>query len=147
MPEAISSRTPEGQPNRCPVCGGEVCIEPSAPHGDAPCPKCGVLLWFFRLSDDCYWYEASRVQSILERLAGFFRDKLGLAPSVPVDSLASVDDALAMLNKTLVSDSLDTVELVMVFESEFGAAFPAEDIAQIKTLGDAVKFLIDRDLD
>lgn len=41
-----SSRTPEGVPNRCPVCGAEVCIEPSVPPGDAPCPCCGHLLWF-----------------------------------------------------------------------------------------------------
>ena len=41
-----SSRTPEGQPNRCPICGHEVRIEPSAPPGDATCPFCGSLLWF-----------------------------------------------------------------------------------------------------
>ena len=41
-----SSRTPEGWPNRCPVCGMDVCIEPSVPPGDAPCPHCGHLLWF-----------------------------------------------------------------------------------------------------
>jgi len=42
----ISSRTPEGQPNRCPVCGDFLKIEPSDPAGDAPCPRCGHLLWF-----------------------------------------------------------------------------------------------------
>lgn len=42
----ISSRTPEGEPNRCPVCGKAVRIEPSRPPGDAPCPHCGHLLWF-----------------------------------------------------------------------------------------------------
>lgn len=41
-----SSRTPEGEPNHCPVCGKEVRIEPSRPPGDAPCPHCGHLLWF-----------------------------------------------------------------------------------------------------
>lgn len=41
-----ASRTPEGQPNRCPVCDHEVSIEPSAPPGDATCPYCGHLLWF-----------------------------------------------------------------------------------------------------
>src|SRR5262249_23325486 len=41
----ISSRTPEGLPNRCPVCGADVCVEPSNPAGDAPCPECGQLLW------------------------------------------------------------------------------------------------------
>jgi hypothetical protein len=42
----ISSRTPEGEPNRCPVCRHQLTIEPSRPPGDAPCPRCGVLLWF-----------------------------------------------------------------------------------------------------
>ena len=42
----ISSRTPEGDPNRCPVCGLELRLEPSRPPGDAPCPSCGCLLWF-----------------------------------------------------------------------------------------------------
>lgn len=40
------SRTPEGYPNRCPVCRKDVCIDPSIPPGDAPCPHCGQLLWF-----------------------------------------------------------------------------------------------------
>ena len=40
------SRTPEGDPNRCPVCGARWNIEPSQPAGDAPCPSCGTLIWF-----------------------------------------------------------------------------------------------------
>src|SRR5262245_11621993 len=42
----VSSRTPEGLPNKCPLCGNELRIEPSNPPGDAPCPSCGHLLWF-----------------------------------------------------------------------------------------------------
>lgn len=42
----ISSRTPEGVPNHCPMCGAEVIVDPSIPPGDAPCPHCGHLLWF-----------------------------------------------------------------------------------------------------
>ena len=42
----VSSRTPEGVPNRCPVCGKRVVLEPSDPAGDAPCSHCGHLLWF-----------------------------------------------------------------------------------------------------
>lgn len=41
-----ASRTPEGEPNQCPICGKEVRLEPSRPPGDAPCPNCGHLLWF-----------------------------------------------------------------------------------------------------
>jgi anti-sigma B factor antagonist len=57
----ISSRTPEGTPNRCPVCGHPLKIEPSDPAGDAPCPRCGHLLWFT-------WEDLGDVQVI--RLTG-----------------------------------------------------------------------------
>jgi anti-sigma B factor antagonist len=43
---SISSRTPEGESNRCPVCSNTVRIEPSKDTRDAPCPHCGHLLWF-----------------------------------------------------------------------------------------------------
>jgi anti-anti-sigma factor len=42
----ISSRTPEGRPNECPICGAPIRIEPSEPSKDAPCPDCGHLVWF-----------------------------------------------------------------------------------------------------
>lgn len=45
---SISSRTPEGTPNRCEICGHRVRVEPSLGTLDAPCPCCGHLLWFAR---------------------------------------------------------------------------------------------------
>ena len=42
----ISSRTPEGWPNQCPLCGQAITITPSPGTFDAPCPHCGHLLWF-----------------------------------------------------------------------------------------------------
>jgi tetratricopeptide (TPR) repeat protein len=45
-PMLPSTRTPEGEPNRCQVCGKEFRLEPSRPPGDAPCPNCGSLMWF-----------------------------------------------------------------------------------------------------
>jgi hypothetical protein len=42
----VSSRTPEGDPNRCAVCGHSCKVEPSSLSPDAPCPSCGHLLWF-----------------------------------------------------------------------------------------------------
>jgi hypothetical protein len=44
--DVISSRTPEGQPGRCPICHASFRIEPSQPCGDAPCPCCGHLIFF-----------------------------------------------------------------------------------------------------
>jgi acyl carrier protein len=36
---------------------------------------------------------------------------------------------------------LDTVELVMAFEEEFGLDIPDEDAEQMRTVGDAIKYL------
>ena len=44
----ISSRTPEGNPHHCPVCGDVAVTEPSYPDGDSCCPRCGAILWWFR---------------------------------------------------------------------------------------------------
>jgi serine/threonine protein kinase len=64
----ISSRTPEGLPNRCPVCGTNVRIEPSNPAGDAPCPQCGHLLWFvnrrlWNLPEGCHFTRTKLLSS------------------------------------------------------------------------------------
>lgn len=42
----ISSRTPEGLPNECTVCGKLVWVVPSQPPGDATCPHCGSVVWY-----------------------------------------------------------------------------------------------------
>jgi acyl carrier protein len=44
----------------------------------------------------------------------------------------------------LGADSLDTVELVMAFEEEFGAEIPDEDAEKLKTVGDVVKYLTEK---
>ncbi len=41
----------------------------------------------------------------------------------------------------LGADSLDTVELVMAFEEEFGVDIPDEDAEQMRTVGEAVEYL------
>ena len=41
----------------------------------------------------------------------------------------------------LNADSLDTVELVMEFEDEFETSIPDEQAEQIKTVGQAIKFI------
>lgn len=78
--EIISSRTPEGQPNSCPVCGRRVVIEPSKPPGEAPCPHCGHLLWFdsipmtvIRISDQQDWesFSTEMIQTAQELVAPF----------------------------------------------------------------------------
>jgi acyl carrier protein len=41
----------------------------------------------------------------------------------------------------LGADSLDTVELVMAFEEEFGIDIPDEDAEGLRTVGDAIRYL------
>ncbi|MBA1340165.1 MAG: acyl carrier protein [Pelagibacterales bacterium] len=41
----------------------------------------------------------------------------------------------------LGADSLDTVELVMAFEEEFGSEISDNDAEKILTVGDAIKFI------
>jgi acyl carrier protein len=41
----------------------------------------------------------------------------------------------------LGADSLDTVELVMAFEEEFGIEIPDEDAEKMQTVGDAVAYI------
>ena len=41
----------------------------------------------------------------------------------------------------LGADSLDTVELVMAFEEEFGMELPDEDAEKLQTVGDAISYI------
>ena len=44
----------------------------------------------------------------------------------------------------LGADSLDTVELVMAFEEEFGAEIPDEQAEKLLTVGDVVNYITDK---
>ena len=61
-----------------------------------------------------------------------------------VDKL-TVDEAevtpAAEFSKDLGADSLDTVELIMEFEKEFGITIPDEDAEKITTVGDAIAYI------
>ena len=62
-----------------------------------------------------------------------------------VASQLSVDEALvtpeASFSGDLGADSLDTVELVMAFEEEFGCEIPEEEAEKIQTVQDAVNYI------
>ncbi len=47
----------------------------------------------------------------------------------------------------LGADSLDTVELVMAFEEEFGAEIPDEDAEKLTTVGAVLEYLKGKGLD
>ena len=60
-------------------------------------------------------------------------DKLGVEDDKIVSEASFVDD--------LGADSLDTVELIMEFEEEFGIEIPDEDAENITTVGTAVDYI------
>ena len=67
--------------------------------------------------------------------------------AIIVDLLEVEEDQVtpdASFRDTLEADSLDLVELLMAFEDEFGAPIPDEDVKQIVTVGDAVKYIQQR---
>lgn len=47
----------------------------------------------------------------------------------------------------LGADSLDTVELVMAFEEEFGAEIPDEDAEKLTTVGGVIEYLKSKGFD
>ena len=60
-------------------------------------------------------------------------DHLGVDEQKVTDEASFIDD--------LGADSLDTVELVMAFEEEFGSEISDTEAEKILTVGDAVKFI------
>ena len=60
-------------------------------------------------------------------------NELGVEPEKVTDDASFVED--------LGADTLDTVELVMAFEEEFGIDIPDEDAEQMRTVGDAIAYL------
>ena len=60
-------------------------------------------------------------------------DHLGVEENKVTDEASFIDD--------LGADSLDTVELVMAFEEEFGSEISDSEAEKILTVGDAIKFI------
>lgn len=71
--------------------------------------------------------------AVQEKIKSIIAEQLGVKPEEVVPEASFVDD--------LGADSLDTVELVMALEEEFGIEIPDEDAEKITTVGDAVKYI------
>ena len=63
-----------------------------------------------------------------------------IAEHLGIDDLGKLTDDAKFIDD-LGADSLDTVELVMAFEEEFGSEISDSDAEKILTVGDAVKFI------
>lgn len=70
---------------------------------------------------------------MFERIKELIVEELGVKESAVVEE--------ATFNEDLGADSLDLFELVMSFEDEFGVKIPVEDLENINTVGDVVKYI------
>jgi acyl carrier protein len=73
------------------------------------------------------------MSDVADRVKKIVIEHLGVEAEKVVEKASFIED--------LGADSLDTVELVMAFEEEFGVEIPDDAAENIVTVGDAVKFL------
>jgi len=72
-------------------------------------------------------------ENIEEKVKEIIADRLGVDPEEVTPDASFVED--------LGADSLDTVELVMALEEEFGIEIPDEDAEKIQKVGDAIDYI------
>ena len=72
-------------------------------------------------------------KDISNKVKKMVANHLGVEELKVTDEANFIDD--------LGADSLDTVELVMAFEEEFGSEISDSDAEKILTVGDAIKFI------
>ena len=73
------------------------------------------------------------MSDVAERVKKIVVDHLGVEGDKVKPEASFIDD--------LGADSLDTVELVMAFEEEFGIEIPDDAAETIQTVGDAINFV------
>ncbi len=73
------------------------------------------------------------MSEIAERVQAIIVDKLGVSESEVTPE--------ATFQQDLGADSLDTVELIMEFEKEFGIQIPDDKAETIQTVGDAINYI------
>jgi len=71
--------------------------------------------------------------AVQDKITEIIVEQLGVKAEEVVPEASFVDD--------LGADSLDTVELVMALEEEFGIEISDEDAEKIQTVGDALKYI------
>ena len=72
-------------------------------------------------------------KDISQKVKKMVAEHLGVDEAKVTDQSSFIDD--------LGADSLDTVELVMAFEEEFGSEISDSEAEKILTVGDAIKFI------
>ena len=74
------------------------------------------------------------MSNISERVKEIIAKHLGIEPDQVTEDDNFIDD--------LGADSLDTVELALTFEDEFGCEIPDDAAESMFTVGDVIKFLV-----
>ncbi|MBI1992524.1 MAG: acyl carrier protein [Candidatus Omnitrophica bacterium] len=72
-------------------------------------------------------------EAVTDRVRAIIAEQLGVKLEEVTDSASFIED--------LGADSLDTVELVMALEEEFGIEIPDEDAEKMASVGDAIKYI------
>ena len=70
---------------------------------------------------------------VAERVKDIIFDKLSVEETEVTNEASFTND--------LGADSLDTVELIMEFEKEFGISIPDDQAEKITTVGDAIAYI------
>lgn len=68
-----------------------------------------------------------------DKVKAIIAEQLGVKVEEVTPQASFIDD--------LGADSLDTVELIMALEEEFGVEIPDEDAEKMTTVGDAIKYI------
>ncbi|MCL2104536.1 MAG: acyl carrier protein [Kiritimatiellaeota bacterium] len=74
-----------------------------------------------------------------DRVKAIIVEQLGVNAEQVTPEASFIDD--------LGADSLDTVELIMAFEEEFGSEIPDEDAEKLTSVGKVLDYLKDKGLD
>ena len=75
-------------------------------------------------------------KTIEQRVKDIIVEQLGVKPDQVTPEAKFIED--------LGADSLDTVELVMALEEEFGNEIPDEQAEKLQSVGDVIKFIEDQ---
>jgi acyl carrier protein len=71
--------------------------------------------------------------SLEDKIKSIIAEQLGVKLEEVTEQASFIDD--------LGADSLDTVELVMALEEEFGIEIPDEDAEKLRTVGEAISYI------
>ena len=73
-------------------------------------------------------------EDLLKKIRTIVADKLSISEDQVTEEASYIED--------LGADSLDTVELVMALEDEFGLDFPDEDAEKMTTVGKTIDYIL-----